>query len=34
MDNDDDTTDFFASHAAGKSPLLMVALGVPRFQRV
>jgi SagB-type dehydrogenase family enzyme len=31
---DDDTTDFFASHAAGKSPLLMVALGVPRSQRV
>jgi SagB-type dehydrogenase family enzyme len=27
---DDDTTDFFAPHAAGKSPLLMVALGVPR----
>jgi SagB-type dehydrogenase family enzyme len=27
---DDDTTDFFAPHAAGKSPLLMVAVGVPR----
>jgi SagB-type dehydrogenase family enzyme len=27
---DDDTTDFFAPHAAGKSPLLMVAIGVPR----
>jgi SagB-type dehydrogenase family enzyme len=27
---DDDTTTFFAPHAAGKSPLLMVALGVPR----
>lgn len=27
---DDDTTNFFAPHAAGKSPLLMVALGVPR----
>ena len=27
---DDDTTKFFAPHAAGKSPLLMVALGVPR----
>jgi SagB-type dehydrogenase family enzyme len=31
---DDDTTDFFAPHAAGKSPLLMVALGVPRSQRL
>jgi SagB-type dehydrogenase family enzyme len=27
---DDDTTDFFSPHAAGKSPLLMVAIGVPR----
>ena len=27
---DDDTTKFFEPHAAGKSPLLMVALGVPR----
>ena len=27
---DDDTTNFFAPHAAGKSPLLMVAVGVPR----
>lgn len=27
---DDDTTKFFAPHAAGKSPLLMVAIGVPR----
>ena len=27
---DDDTTNFFAPHAAGKSPLLMVAIGVPR----
>ena len=27
---DDDTTDFFSPHAAGKSPLLMVAVGVPR----
>jgi SagB-type dehydrogenase family enzyme len=26
---DDDTTKFFEPHAAGKSPLLMVALGVP-----
>jgi SagB-type dehydrogenase family enzyme len=26
---DDDTTKFFGSHAAGKSPLLMVAIGVP-----
>jgi len=26
---DDDTTSFFAPHAAGKSPLLMVAIGVP-----
>ena len=31
---DDDTTEFFAPHAAGKSPLLMVALGVPRSRRV
>lgn len=27
---DDDTTNFFAPHAEGKSPLLMVAVGVPR----
>jgi SagB-type dehydrogenase family enzyme len=27
---DDDTTKFFSPHASGKSPLLMVALGVPR----
>jgi SagB-type dehydrogenase family enzyme len=27
---DDDTTEFFSPHAAGKSPLLMVALGVPQ----
>jgi SagB-type dehydrogenase family enzyme len=27
---DDDTTNFFAPHATGKSPLLMVAVGVPR----
>ena len=27
---DDETLDFFAPHAAGKSPLLMVAVGVPR----
>jgi len=27
---DDDTTRFFGPHAAGKSPLLMVAIGVPR----
>ena len=27
---DDETTEFFAPHAAGKSPLLMVAIGVPR----
>jgi SagB-type dehydrogenase family enzyme len=27
---DDETTNFFAPHAAGKSPLLMVAIGVPR----
>ncbi len=27
---DDDTTKFFEPHAKGKSPLLMVALGVPR----
>jgi hypothetical protein len=26
---DDDTTKFFSAHAAGKSPLLMVAIGVP-----
>jgi SagB-type dehydrogenase family enzyme len=30
---DDDTTKFFAPNAAGKSPLLMVALGVPRSIR-
>jgi SagB-type dehydrogenase family enzyme len=29
---DDDTTRFFEPHAAGKSPLLMVALGIPRSQ--
>ena len=27
---DDETANFFAPHAAGKSPLLMVAIGVPR----
>jgi len=27
---DDDTTAFFAPHAAGKSPLLVVGVGVPR----
>jgi SagB-type dehydrogenase family enzyme len=27
---DDDTTKFFEPHAVGKSPLLMVALGIPR----
>jgi SagB-type dehydrogenase family enzyme len=27
---DDDTTNFFAPHSEGKSPLLMVAVGVPR----
>jgi hypothetical protein len=27
---DDDTTKFFEPHAKGKSPLLMVAIGVPR----
>jgi SagB-type dehydrogenase family enzyme len=27
---DDDTTDFFVPHSAGKSPLLMLAIGVPR----
>ncbi len=27
---DDDTTRFFSPHAAGKSPLLMVAIGVPQ----
>jgi hypothetical protein len=26
---DDDTTRFFSPHAAGKSPLLMVAVGIP-----
>jgi SagB-type dehydrogenase family enzyme len=30
---DDDTTKFFEPHAAGKSPLLMVALGIPRSQK-
>ncbi len=30
---DDDTTKFFEPHASGKSPLLMVALGIPRSQR-
>jgi hypothetical protein len=30
---DDDTTKFFAPHAAGKSPLLILALGVPRSIR-
>ncbi|HKN13720.1 MAG TPA: hypothetical protein VJX68_11055, partial [Candidatus Binatus sp.] len=30
---DDDTTKFFKPHAAGKSPLLMIALGVPRSQK-
>jgi len=29
---DDDTTKFFEPHATGKSPLLMVAIGVPRSQ--
>jgi SagB-type dehydrogenase family enzyme len=29
---DDDTANFFTAHAAGKSPLLMVAVGVPRSQ--
>jgi hypothetical protein len=28
---DDDTTRFFEPHAAGKSPLLMVAIGMPRL---
>jgi hypothetical protein len=27
---DDDTTSFFSPHAAGKSPLLMVAIGIPK----
>jgi SagB-type dehydrogenase family enzyme len=27
---DDDTTQFFSPHAAGKSPILMVAIGVPQ----
>ena len=31
---DDDTTKFFEPHAAGKSPLLMVALGIPRSSEV
>ena len=30
---DDDTTKFFEPHAKGKSPLLMVAIGVPRSMR-
>jgi SagB-type dehydrogenase family enzyme len=30
---DDDTTKFFAPHAEGKSPLLMVAVGVPAGRR-
>jgi SagB-type dehydrogenase family enzyme len=30
---DDDTTKFFEPHAQGKSPLLMVAIGVPRSQK-
>jgi len=30
---DDDTTKFFEPHAAGKSPLLMVALGIPRSRK-
>ncbi|MGH7923859.1 MAG: hypothetical protein ACREQH_04620, partial [Candidatus Binatus sp.] len=30
---DDDTTKFLEPHAAGKSPLLMVALGIPRSLR-
>jgi SagB-type dehydrogenase family enzyme len=30
---DDDTTKFFEPHAAGKSPLLMVALGIPRGRK-
>jgi SagB-type dehydrogenase family enzyme len=30
---DDDTTKFFSPHAAGMSPLLMVAIGVPRTRR-
>ena len=30
---DDDTTKFFAPHAEGKSPLLMVAIGVPRSKQ-
>jgi SagB-type dehydrogenase family enzyme len=29
---DDDTTKFFERHAGGKSPLLMIAMGVPRSQ--
>jgi len=29
---DDDTAKFFAPHAIGKSPILMVALGIPRSQ--
>jgi len=30
---DDDTTKFFEPHAKGKSPLLMVAIGVPRSKQ-
>jgi SagB-type dehydrogenase family enzyme len=30
---DDDTTKFFEPHAVGKSPLLMVALGIPRGRK-
>jgi SagB-type dehydrogenase family enzyme len=30
---DDDTTKFFEPHAKGKSPLLMIALGVPRSKQ-
>ena len=31
---DDDTTAFFSPHAAGKSPILMVAVGVPAEARI
>jgi hypothetical protein len=30
---DDDTTKFFEPHAKGKSPLLMVAIGVPKSKQ-
>jgi hypothetical protein len=30
---DDDTAKFFEPHAKGKSPLLMVAIGVPRSKQ-